>query len=414
MHRREDGSTRDTHDDQSGCSSGVSTETSGGQDEDDWVHDRLEEHDDDGEVDTGLAVNATDHDGDDGASSGVDTEEDWSSDEGEKGSSDESSDGEGDETVRKELRSLGVVDTGILSKEKEESTDGDLGTDIEELGDETRDGSVLLVEGLENLSVVTLSLGKSLSLGLEGLLGDFRQLGKSEEQGDNDTHSSDGKVHKSDRSEILAMLVREEVLGSNERTGERSDTVERLRELKSEVGDVVWWHNGNVRVGGDFERSKTASDDSGTDNETTEDCVWFTLGGEFGDGPEEDSTERVETKTHDDGKLVTSSSHDFTSDRGEGKVTNTKVSSLKTGGLSFRDTEDRTEVGVEDVEETVGETPEEEERGNEDESPEILSLDETMSDWVTTRTARDDCTTCHCVVRYGRVDSKCRSSEVVD
>ena len=52
LHRWEDGSTGDTHDDHGGSTTGVSTETSGGEDEDDGVHDRLEEHDGDGAVDT--------------------------------------------------------------------------------------------------------------------------------------------------------------------------------------------------------------------------------------------------------------------------------------------------------------------------------------------------------------------------
>lgn len=100
LHGREDGTTRDTHDDQGRGSSSVSTESLGRQHEDDRVHDRLEEHDDNGEVDTSLSVDGTDHDRDDGTSDGVDTEQDRSGDDRQEGGSNESSDGESDQTVR--------------------------------------------------------------------------------------------------------------------------------------------------------------------------------------------------------------------------------------------------------------------------------------------------------------------------
>lgn len=369
LHGREDGTTRDTHDDEGRGSSGVSTETGGGEDEDDRVHDRLEEHDDDGEVDTSLAVDATDHDGDDGAGNSVDPEEDGSGDDGEESGTDKSSDGKGDETVRQESRALAVGDTSLLGQEEEEGTDGDLGTDVEELSDETRDGSVLLVEGLGSLGVESLGLGKSLSLSLQSLLGDLGKLGEGEEEGDEDTHTGDGHVDKLDASERGAVLIGEEVLGSDEGSSERGDTVEGLGELKSEVGNVVGGHDGYVRVGGDLEGSQTTSDDGGANDETTKDGTGVRGSGKLGDRPEEDGTDRVEAKSHDDGELVTSSLQNLSGDGREGKVSDTKVSSLKTGRLGFSDTEDISEVGVEDVEETVGETPKEEERGDEDESP---------------------------------------------
>lgn len=49
---------------------------------------------------------------------------------------------------------------------EEEGTDGDLSTDVEELSDETGNGSDLLPERLVEVGVTALSVGKSLSLGL--------------------------------------------------------------------------------------------------------------------------------------------------------------------------------------------------------------------------------------------------------
>ena len=76
--------------------------------------------------------------------------------------------------------------------------------------------------------------------------------------------------------------------------------------------------------------------------------------------PQEDSTERVERKTHEDGDLVALALQDFGGDRGEEEVTTTEVHDLKTSGFELGNTEDILEVLVEHVKKTVGETPEEE------------------------------------------------------
>lgn len=96
-------------------------------------------------------------------------------------------------------------------------------------------------------------------------------------------------------------------------------------------------HDGDVRVGGYLERSQSTGNDGGADDETTKDGVRVASRCKFGYRPEEDGTERVQAKTHDDGELVTSSSQDFAGNRGECKVTDTEVGSLKTSGLSFSD-----------------------------------------------------------------------------
>jgi len=62
-----------------------------------------------------------------------------------------------------------VGDLGLLGKEDEEGTDGDLGTDVEELSEGTGDGSGLLPEALVGLGVDTVGLGEGLDLGLESL-----------------------------------------------------------------------------------------------------------------------------------------------------------------------------------------------------------------------------------------------------
>jgi hypothetical protein len=291
----------------------------------------------------------------------------------------ETADSEGDETVREELRALAVGDTGLGGVVDEEGA-GVIsvglhairdGTEITHpivtwapqyknngevsilfsgwlgvtyLSDETRDGAVLHVERLVGLGVVSGSLCQSVRHGLKGFL---RNLGKTREEeghGDEHAHARDGEVDPLDVGEVVGVG-----------TG---------------VGDVDWGHGRDVRVCSDFERGETASDDGGADDETAKDALLVGGGDrELCDGPEENGAERVEAETHDDGELVSPALQHFTGDGGVGKVTDTEVGDLKTGGLELGDTEDILEVLVKDVEETVGETPQEEEGGDEDERP---------------------------------------------
>jgi hypothetical protein len=238
------------------------------------------------------------------------------------------------------------------------------------LSDKTRDGSVLLVERLVGLGVVSGNLCQRVRLGLERLLGNLGKLGEDKGEGDEHAHSGHGEVDPLDVGEVAGVGTGEEVLGSDEGSGEGSDAVERLGELETEVGDVDWRHGGDVGVRGDLECGETTGDDGRADDEAAKDALLVgRVDGELCDGPEEDGAERVEAETHDDGELVSAALQDFTGDGGVGKVTDTKVGDLETGRLELGDAEDILEVLVEDVEETVRETPQEEERGDEDECP---------------------------------------------
>jgi hypothetical protein len=167
LHGREDGSTGNTHDKETGSSSSVSTKTGCTEDEDDWVHDGFETHDGNQADDTTDTRKRSDEDNHEESTKGAGGEEDGSRDDGKKSDTDESANGEGDETVRQELRSLRVLEEGdIVGVVEEESSDGNLSTDVEELSDETGNGSSLLPEGLVEVGVTTLSVGKSLGLGL--------------------------------------------------------------------------------------------------------------------------------------------------------------------------------------------------------------------------------------------------------
>jgi hypothetical protein len=105
------------------------------------------------------------------------------------------------------------------------------------------------------------------------------------------------------------------------------------------------------------------------------------LGREVSSRPEHDGTDGVEGKTHQNTDLVTESLENLSSDGGEDEVTTSKVHDLETGGLELCNTENILEMLVQDIEETVRETPEEEERSDEGNGEdELLSRKKPTSD----------------------------------
>ena len=119
----------------------------------------------------------------------------------------------------------------------------------------------------------------------------------------------------------------------------------------------------------------------------------------MGSWPEHDSTDGVQRKTHKNTDLVTETLQDLSGDGREDEVTTTKVHDLKTGGFELCDAEDILEMLVQDIEKTVRETPEEEQRGDEgDGEDELLSSKETTSDGGSSdgNTAASHCYDCCC------------------
>jgi hypothetical protein len=161
-----------------------------------------EEHDDDETDDTtGTSLQRGDGAGKGTTSESADTQEERSRHKGQEGGSHESADGKGDQSVREHLRSLGVGETTVLvGVVQEEGTDGDLSTDVAELGGETvEDSSVghllaLLgtVHGGDDLVLLGRGVGQ-VRLG---------QLGEEVGGGDANTGDSDRKV------DVLYVCVR--------------------------------------------------------------------------------------------------------------------------------------------------------------------------------------------------------------
>lgn len=221
LDRRQDGTTSDTHDKKTSSATSVTTEVVGTQDEDQRVHDRLEEHDSHAGTDRGHAASGTDDESECHADESVDAEQEGGVDDRQERSTEETTDREEDETVRKVLRSRLVRKVSrLVGQVEEEGTDGNLSTDVAELSDET-EGSL----GAPEADV--LGRGTSENGGSGSLLGfeskvffrNVRELGEDKGNDDQDTKAKDGKVDELNVLEAGNTLGEEE-LGCNERADE--------------------------------------------------------------------------------------------------------------------------------------------------------------------------------------------------
>lgn len=373
LNRCEDGSARDAHNEDTGTAASVAAKVGGSQSEERRVHRGHERKKDDEDGRAGLAVDGADDGVQGDGEGGVDGEEEVGLKDGGQAGGDEAADGEGDKGVRKHLGGGGLAEAGVLSGVvDEEGTAGDLSTDVAELSDEAEDHVVLLVERAL-ADDVAVDIASKLDSGVIGdgaatlhtrALGDLGKLGEEEEDGDGDTEAGDSQVDVLDVGEVVLVGTAEEGLGGDERADEGSNTVPGLAELQTSGGPGRVTNDDSVGVCRDFEGGKTAGDDESAGAETTEGSCGVVGRAEVGGRPEHDGTERVESKTHDDSELVALAPQDLSSDGGEEQVATTEVHDLETGRLELCDAEHILEVLVEDIEKTVGETPEEEERSD--------------------------------------------------
>lgn len=138
-------------------------------------------------------------------------------------------------------------------------------------------------------------------------------------------------------------------------------TVPGLAELQTCRSTVRGTNDNGVRVGGGLECGESASNDEGTDTEPSKACRGMRLARKMSSRPEHDGTDGVEREAHQDCDLVTLPFQDLSSHGRVEEVATPKVHDLKACRLELGYAQYSLEVLVEDIEETVGETPEEEE-----------------------------------------------------
>lgn len=152
--------------------------------------------------------------------------------------------------------------------------------------------------------------------------------------------------------------------------------------------------NDSVRVGRGFQGRKATCNDESASQKSTESSLLILGGREVSDWPEENGSERVKSKPHEDCNFVAFAFEDLGGDWRETKIATTEVHNLETGRFETRYTEDGLEMLVEDIEEAVRETPEEEEGDDQ-----TQRIDEFLAAEISTGDARDirgNATTSHC------------------
>lgn len=364
--------TGDTHDQDAGTTACVAAKIGGTEGEDGGVHWCLEKEDADQDGNGVLAVTGAEVGVDDDGADGVDCKQEVGLKDGRQACGNETADGEDDQTVRQVVGGLGRGQRCILGGVvDEEGRDGNLSTDVAELGDETEDHVVLLVQrtAADNVAILVNtelqgSLGHDRTRAL-GTLGHLRQFGEEEHDANGGTGAGDGEVDILHVGEVVGVGAGEEGMGGNEWSNEGSDTVPSLAELQTSGGGLGSTNDDSVRVGGSLESSKAAGDDESAGTEATEGCLAVGRVGKVRSRPKHDGAERVERETHKDGELVALPLQNLSSDRGVKKVTTAKVHDLETGRFELCDAKDSLEVLVEDIEKTVRETPQEKEGDDE-------------------------------------------------
>ena len=177
---------------------------------------------------SGTGRQSNEDDKEDSAKSGAGGENEGGVDLGKDGGSDESADGEGDEGEGEEVGGLGIRVSRLCEVVDEEGTDGDLGTSVAELGNESEDGASAAVDG-DNLALAgshdAILLRGDVELSLESLFRHLGELGEDEEEGDDDSHGGDGEVNVLHIDEVVGVGTGEEELGGDQRSDERGDSV---------------------------------------------------------------------------------------------------------------------------------------------------------------------------------------------
>lgn len=330
----------------------MATKTTDGKSEDGWEDAGFEEENQAEHGNTSLALD-THRQGDEDHDSGHEHHEDLTGLEVEHQTSGGKT-ANGEQTLANSISvtGSGVVNTGRLNGVADEvGGNTDLGTDIAELSSNAKEESVLLLEGL------FLVTGKRSSLlGLEFHIGicDLGKLGEEEDDGQEENESSNAEVCPLNLGQIILGGVGEEDTAGKKWSNDRADSLERLGQFETELGESGRSASSDEGVRTSLERRQTGTDNEERATETAEGSV-------DGRRPEHQGTDTVDAQAGNEGPPVTELSHDPTGVGERADEVGTEVGTLQTTGFRGSNVEGGLELGVQNIEETVGETPEEEE-----------------------------------------------------
>ena len=151
--------------------------------------------------------------------------------------------------------------------------------------------------------------------------------------------------------------VLEDNKGGKHGSDDRADSLERLRKLKTELSPLGGTADSDVGVGGCLKSRQTRANNEHGAAEATEASL-------DSGRPEHEGTNAVDAETKHEGVAVTELAEEPTRVGERTNEVGTEIGSLKTRRLSLGDVQCNLEARVEDIEKTVGETPEEEEECN--------------------------------------------------
>jgi hypothetical protein len=193
-----------------------------------------------------------------------------------------------------------------------------------------------------------------LSIPRWGFQSDLRS--EVEDNSQDTDEDGDTKVDPLDGGQGFTILtnVLEDDKGSKDGSYDGADSLERLRKLETKLGPLRRTAHSNVGVGRGLESRQTRTDDEHGTAETTEASL-------DSGGPEHKCTDAIDAETEHEGVTVTKLAQEPTRVGERTNEVGTEVSSLETRRLSAGDVQSNLEAGVEDIEKTIGETPEEKE-----------------------------------------------------
>jgi len=296
----EDGTAGNGGDEEGSTAFGVATETAQGKGENGGEDAGFEEQDDREAGDAGVAL-GTHGGGDEDDDHGHEEHEDPAGFDGLHGDArDESTDGE------QTLCDCELVGTGGGRRARsdfdhvvdEVAGDGDLCSDVAELGRHTPEEGVLLSEGLVGV------VGPVFD-GLFGLVGhvgvgDFRDGREEEDDGKEKDEGGDTQIHPLDGLQRLATWgsdVFEENVRGEDGSDDGADGLESLRQVQAHLR--VSWRTtgGDEGIGGCLECGETGADDEHAAAEASKTAL-------DARGPEHQRTNAVDAKAGDEGPSV--------------------------------------------------------------------------------------------------------------
>jgi vacuolar-type H+-ATPase subunit I/STV1 len=195
-----------------------------------------------------------------------------------------------------------------------------------------------------------------------------------QDNGQNTDEASNTKVDPLNSLERLSVStnVLEDDLSGEDGSNDGADSLDGLRQLKTELGVLGRTADGNVWVGGGLESRQTRTSKEHGTAETTEASLDSRR-------PEHESTDTVDGETENEGVSVTEAAKEPSGVSQWSNKVRAEVCSLQTRRLSTSDVESDLEARVENIEKTVGESPHEEEDGDQSDGNDGLAGGKTRS-----------------------------------